>query len=514
MPARIPVIDLFAGPGGLSEGFASCENSRGDRPFHIGLSIEKDPIAHLTLELRAFFRQFPAGKAPAEYYQYLRNPSPEGRAELLRAFPKEAAAAAHEAWNTELGGVDVADLDDRIRKARGSSDNWIVIGGPPCQAYSLVGRSRRGGISAEDKRVHLYKEYLRILAEHQPPVFVMENVTGLLSAKLDGNLIFDRMQADLSAPTHALGRRGQSVKYEIRSLVKPRDQLFKSDHADPRRFVIRSEHYGIPQSRHRVILLGVRSDLANRPSDTLEPQNSIDLKDVLDVLPRVRSGVSRGDDSPDSWKEIIRSSVSSRWFRTANGALSDELRQRLQRNSDAIPLPRADRGAEFLNCDAEPTYRSDWYCDKRLPGVCNHSTRSHIPDDLHRYFFAATYASVEKSSPSLANFPPALLPLHNNVEKGVGTGHFGDRFRVQISGRPATTITSHIAKDGHYYIHYDPKQCRSFTVREAARIQTFPDNYFFCGNRTQQYHQVGNAVPPLLARQISEVVLKLLGGKC
>ena len=133
-----------------------------------------------------------------------------------------------------------------------------------------------------------------------------------------------------------------------------------------------------------------------------------------------------------------------------------------------------------------------------------------MKSDLHRYLFAACFASVEGRSPSLSDFPRDLLPDHDNVSEALATGHFSDRFRVQLADLPSTTITSHISKDGHYYIHYDPAQCRSLTVREAARLQTFPDNYFFCGGRTAQYSQVGNAVPPLLARQIAEVVYNLL----
>jgi len=139
-----------------------------------------------------------------------------------------------------------------------------------------------------------------------------------------------------------------------------------------------------------------------------------------------------------------------------------------------------------------------------------------MQSDLHRYFFAACYGLVGRcdgraSSPKLAEFPPSLLPDHDNIDRdSPGTAHFADRFRVQVWDEPATTVTSHIAKDGHYFIHPDPRQCRSLTVREAARVQTFPDDYIFLGTRTAQYHQVGNAVPPLLAEKLAGVVYGVL----
>ena len=146
-----------------------------------------------------------------------------------------------------------------------------------------------------------------------------------------------------------------------------------------------------------------------------------------------------------------------------------------------------------------------------MDGVCNHTTRGHIVGDLYRYFYAACFAQDKGQSPKLQDFPDDLLPAHKNAKRAANRSPiFSDRFRVQIGDRPATTVTSHISKDGHYYIHPDPTQCRSLTVREAARLQTFPDNYFFCGPRTSQYVQVGNAVPPLLARQIAAIVHQVL----
>jgi DNA (cytosine-5)-methyltransferase 1 len=149
-----------------------------------------------------------------------------------------------------------------------------------------------------------------------------------------------------------------------------------------------------------------------------------------------------------------------------------------------------------------------WLERPALHGFAQHETRGHMPSDLGRYLFAAVFGEVRGYSPKAADFPLSLSPDHRNWHSGV----FNDRFRVQLAGEPSTTVTSHISKDGHYFIHPDPMQCRSLTVREAARLQTFPDDYYFLGNRTQQYVQVGNAVPPYLARQIAQLLLRALSG--
>lgn len=168
--------------------------------------------------------------------------------------------------------------------------------------------------------------------------------------------------------------------------------------------------------------------------------------------------------------------------------------------------------------DPEQSILDKWYRAK-LEGkrvLPNHETRSHLALDLDRYLFCAAYARTYGVPARLWHMPDYLIPNHANAknaktEQNKNKLKFTDRFRVQLYDSPSTTITSHIAKDGHYYIHPDVKQCRALTVREAARLQTFPDDYYFEGGRTQQYQQIGNAVPPLLAQQIASVVADIFG---
>lgn len=514
---KIPVIDLFAGPGGLGEGFSAYACS-GEQPFRIKLSIEKDPAAYRTLWLRSFFRKFHRDQVPDAYYNYLRQvdiSEDERRNELFNQYPEQAEQVEREALLAELGKDDDRNkIHKCIQDALAVYDEWVLIGGPPCQAYSIAGRSRNRGNAnyqaEKDDRQFLYKEYLQIIAEYQPAIFVMENVKGLLSATLKNQYIFERMCEDLRKPGKALkGAACKLSEYKLYSLVTPGEisNLNLSD------FVVPMEKFGIPQTRHRVIILGIRDNINILPKMLEEQSRVVNARKVLDGLPEVRSGLSREEDSNDAWRNYLYKMAECSWFASPRTKGNEKIPERLDTALKEIrhSVDRG-RGGEFMSRDdININYKRKWFLDPRIEGVCNHTTRGHIVEDLYRYFYAACFAEVKDLSPKLKDFPDDLLPDHKNAKRAAnGSPLFVDRFRVQLSDNPATTVTSHISKDGHYYIHYDPTQCRSLTVREAARLQTFPDNYFFCGPRTSQYVQVGNAVPPLLARQIAGIVHDVL----
>lgn len=504
----IPVIDLFAGPGGLGEGFSSLCDDRHRQVFRVKLSIEKEAHAHETLLLRAFFRQFLSSQVPEDYYRLLRGEL--SRETLFNNHKQAAANAAVEAWHAELGVTPDHEIKKRIGTALASAERWVLVGGPPCQAYSLAGRSRNRGnkeyLPEKDERHYLYRQYLRVLAQHRPPVFVMENVKGLLSATVSNQGLFVRMAEDLQAPRKALGLSEENppLRYELHSVVP---EAVGGKKEQLKNYLVESERHGVPQARHRLILLGVRSDLEKTPG-RLPVSDTVSVSQWLSDLPPIRSGLSDRADSASAWLEYIKSAQDRRWYGSATSG-NQRLRTKLEEIVGAIASPLHDRGARYI-----PWKRSsmapEWVRDVALAGVCNHESRTHMAKDLHRYLFASALAAVEGRSPLLSDFPTDLLPDHANVTRGVEDKFFADRFRVQLADHPASTITSHIAKDGHYFIHHDPAQCRSLTVREAARLQTFPDNYYFCGARTSGYIQVGNAVPPLLAHHIARIVAGLL----
>ncbi|MGD9713634.1 MAG: DNA cytosine methyltransferase [Thermomicrobiales bacterium] len=514
---RYSVVDIFAGPGGLAEGFSGVPGAGDERAFDIALSIEKEASAHETLRLRSFLRQF-EGEIPTCYYDFLNGKASEP--DWATLYPVEWEAAVAEAWQLELGNEDPAlRLDARLDAIHAESGgDVILIGGPPCQAYSLAGRSRNlgkeGYVALEDNRHFLYQEYIRILDRLNPAAFVMENVKGMLSSSVDGeSRIFDQVLRDLR------GDREDGRRYRLIALDPRSRQQLDLGRFEPRAsdFIVRAEDFGVPQARHRVIVVGLRADLAedlpHRALADLMIRHSLrtTVGQALSGMPRLRSGLSQEPDSADAWRGIVQTAMAfvadletdlDDERQAAFTARASEYHQRFLALND---LPGREGFGVGIADDCPDDLRN-WLTDEQLETLPNHATRSHMGSDLARYFFAAVFAEVVGRSPKAADFPEELAPAHENWS----SGKFADRFRVQLASGPSTTVTSHISKDGHYFIHPDPLQCRSLTVREAARLQTFPDNYLFKGNRTQQYTQVGNAVPPLLARWIGEALYAIL----
>lgn len=496
MTKEFAIIDLFAGPGGLGEGFSRAGRDA-ETPMKIHLSVEMDEHAVQTLRLRAFLRSF--DEFPSEYYEALNSGAAQPNWSDL--YPSNWARALGEVRQRVLGEEGVfEELAGELDRARENHHgNTILIGGPPCQAYSLAGRSRNSGkanyVLEDDHRHYLYREYVRILDRLRPAVFVMENVKGMLSSKVDGGGIFRRVLDDLEAA-------GDGYHLQPLSKAAPTD----GSRAPARDFLIRAEDHGVPQARHRVIVLGIRKDIAKglhleEPLLSLKSEQ-VNVKQTIGDMTDLRSGLSKGDDT-DAWQKVVREQASAI---AVSEDVAMEVREIARSVELANELPSRRLSNRMKRSKGMPAHLKDWFIDEQLKVTLQHETRGHIPGDLGRYLFSSAFSRAFGKAPKLGEFPEFLQPLHKNRS----SGNFADRFRTQVAERTATTVTSHISKDGHYFIHPDPKQCRSLTVREAARLQTFPDNYLFCGPRTKQYHQVGNAVPPYLAWQIAKAVRHLL----
>jgi DNA (cytosine-5)-methyltransferase 1 len=496
MGGSFGIVDLFAGPGGLGEGFSQA-GSLGQSRMHIELSVEMDAHAVKTLRQRAFLRQFE--EFPREYYDVLMNGS--AFPDWSSIYPREWGAASNEVKQRTLGEDGVfeelsGDLD-RVREE--FSGDTLLIGGPPCQAYSLAGRVRNKGksgyVAENDERHYLYREYVRILDRLRPAAFVMENVKGMLSSKVDGGGIFQRVLEDL---------RSAGDGYELIPLSSTNAHWSQSTKGQD--FLVKSEDYGVPQARHRVIILGVRIDVArtkdlHKPMlETVNPR--VDVSEALTDLAPLRSGLSKND-SFENWVAEVRRHAG---LISEADDIPPKVKSIVKKIAKSKKLPHVRSSGWKGSQDAMPEHLKNWFQDERLVRNIQHETRGHISADLGRYLYSSAFTQAFGISPKLPDFPDFLLPAHKNRT----SGNFVDRFRTQAANKPSSTVTSHISKDGHYFIHPDPLQCRALTVREAARLQTFPDNYWFSGPRTQQYHQVGNAVPPYLAYQIGMAVKNLL----
>ena len=512
MTSNFKVVDLFAGPGGLGEGFASLEVD-GEHPFSIGISVEKEQSAWKTLRLRAFLREYTRKnkKLPDEFVEF--HAGERAEPEWAQVDAEAWEYACSEARLLELGCEKAAsEIDLAIDRLKSECEDTILIGGPPCQAYSLVGRARSRGkkdyVPEEDARHFLFREYIRVLDRLRPAIFVMENVKGMLSSTVQSRQVFEMVMEDLSS----LGHEDETV-YELRAIRIEGDAIRLREAGKPSDFIVRAEQFGVPQKRHRVVIVGVRTDLASRADDVSIPLPSparVTVWDAIGSMPPLRSGLSPAKlDDPEQWREAVKKAAGQLSFAAKAsgnrklGASLDKTSSRVEgkalseRSSGVLPQGYGVSNAPLLQ----------WLENRQLRALAQHDTRGHMESDLGRYLFVSTFGEVNGLSPKAPDFPAELAPDHRSWS----TGKFADRFRVQLASEPATTITSHISKDGHYFIHPDPLQCRSLTVREAARLQTFPDDYFFLGNRTQQYVQVGNAVPPYLARQIAQLLLCLLG---
>lgn len=435
------VVDLFAGCGGLSEGFISAG-------FVSVAYLEKDKSACDTLRTRTLFHELRSQRKLDWYLRYAREQM--SLDEMRKKFPGISDLMECRVLQKEFGkqsAIDILAAIHNAQKVQKAPSVHVLLGGPPCQAYSLVGRSRDPNRMEDDDRHYLYQHYLNVLEDLRPDFFVLENVPGLLTAKAEGEDIFHQILSDFASIKPA---------YE----VAPSYAEYRQN---PRGYLVDSSRFHVPQKRRRVLLLGFRRALAQeypsvkevfRKLRARETDTVLDVADAIGDLPPIRPG--EGKDG---------------WF----GPYS--------------------QNESLKNYQAELRRYS--------PGICNHRARTHMESDLDRYKFFIEHHKNGETRATLEDLKrerPDLMPDHKHTDK------FLDRFKVQWWNRPSATIMSHIAKDGHYYIHPDIHQCRSFSVREAARCQSFPDNFRFEGPRTEQFRQVGNAVPPRMAQAVAKVL--------
>jgi len=446
-------IDLFAGCGGLSEGFARAG-------FKVIARIEMDKWACESMKTRTLYYKLKEKKKLYWYFKYLKNEI--SKEAIYQRFPEIKNEIDLEVIKTEFGRDPLKKIVKRIQNVKryyGTLQFHVLLGGPPCQPYSIVGRSRDPERMINDERHFLYEYYLKILESVQPDFFLFENVPGLITANAAGEEIFHKILDDFSAI---------SPSYE----VAPSINEFREN---PRSYILDSSEFKVPQKRKRIFLIGYKKILLDkRPIirtifqriqkaglRNIENEGVLTVTDAIGDLPPLKPGEGK-----DSWYTAYNS------YDNGHGLTKYQIKMR-----------------------------------ENSPGILNHKARTHMQSDLERYrYFIEKHKNGNHSVTikDLGEERPDLMPRHKNLDG------FLDRFRVQWWNRPSSTITAHICKDGHYYIHPDISQCRSFTVREAARCQSFPDNFKFEGPRTEQFRQVGNAVPPILAEVIATSIFKEL----
>ena len=391
-------IDLFAGCGGLSEGFYQQD-------FNALAHIEINDVACETLKTRM------------RHYGY-KNPDKE-------------------VLNLDITSEDVIEQLDKTVDGRTVD---IIIGGPPCQAYSSLGRAKDDNQMQDDPRNYLFESYVKVLNHFMPKFFVFENVTGMLTAKINGEHIVNKIVEAL----------GENYKVKFDSKIN----------------VLNSANYGVPQIRKRVIIIGVRKDLE------IEPEEMYD-------------GIIKTHYDPEMTEE---ERIGLKKYVTVRDAIS-ELPKLLPGQGVKEVEFHSKRDNEFLKKICHPNENI----------LRDHIARRHNDKDVMRYKAMSenkwTFKEMLENRPDLQHEKPRV---------------FGNSYTVQWWDLPSKTIIAHLYKDGNQFIHPDSSQGRTFTVREAARIQSFPDDFVFEGPRTEQYKQIGNAVPPLLAEAIAKCVKEKL----
>jgi DNA (cytosine-5)-methyltransferase 1 len=403
-------IDLFAGAGGLSEGFIR----QGYNPI---AHIEMNKLACDTLTTRVAFHYLKENGLENVYHQYLKNEIT--KEEFLKSMPKQLLDSV---INTEISDKTIPDIFSKINKQLKNKKVDIIIGGPPCQAYSIVGRARDPRGMADDPRNHLYKYYVEFLKRYKPKMFVFENVPGILSAK--NGEYFEKIKT-------AIKKEGYSFDHKV----------------------LNAKDFGVLQDRKRVILIGWKENLKiEYPKFNPSEQKYKILKDLFSDLPKLQNG---------------------------QGSLG------------------------IVNYKKDTTeYLEESRIRNCIDFTTQHIARPHNENDLEIYRIAVELWK-DKKRLNYATLPKRLIK-HKN------TTSFTNRFQVVNGDGISNTIVAHIAMDGHYYIHPDIKQNRSITVREAARIQSFPDDFYFEGGRTAAFKQIGNAVPPLMAEEIAKKIKSIL----
>ncbi len=402
-------IDLFSGAGGLSEGFLSSG-------FFPIAHIEKNADACHTLQTRLCYHYFNTTKKPHLYTSYLKKEI--SRDKLFESVPKRILSSvineviSEDSLNSIFAKIDGLMINSNKDKID------LVIGGPPCQAYSLVGRAVSKNGMRGDSRNHLYKMYIKVIDRYRPKMFLFENVPGMLSAQ-KGKYWKD------------LQKKAKNIGYNLD------------------KHIVQANEYGVLQKRVRVIVIGMRSDFMSRKfSFPKGKKHSFTIRDLLSDLPSpsfTDEGVMQYQTPPTKY-------CLSTKIRTVNDVLT-------------------------------------W-----------HRTRTINDHDKKIYYIAIQKWLLKHERLSYIDIP-SELKTHKN-EKA-----FLDRFKVVGLDEPhSQTMLAHISKDGHYYIYPDIKQCRSLSVREAARIQSFPDSFYFEGSRTSAFMQIGNAVPPLLSKKIASSI--------